>query len=170
VTGWRIHHGQRRRMSFRARSRATVKGGHRQCRDLEREFVEWYCSEPRLAFTRTIVLRYRISLEQRQFAPAQITNGRVFRSINMAGRIWGDGMTPKVLWEVVRDAATRSGIEKLAPHDLRRTVRPSMSSGGRRVGSDSISAWACFHSNYESGSSQKERSKPRKGRHRSPLS
>ena len=30
-------------------------------------------------------------------------------------------MTPKVLWEVVKDAAARSGIEKLAPHDLRRT-------------------------------------------------
>jgi site-specific recombinase XerD len=26
-------------------------------------------------------------------------------------------MTPKVLWEVVKDAAARSGIEKLAPHD-----------------------------------------------------
>jgi len=25
------------------------------------EFVEWYCSEPRLAFNRTVVLRYRIS-------------------------------------------------------------------------------------------------------------
>jgi len=218
------------------------------------EFVEWYCSEPRLAFNRTVVLRYRISLEQRQFAPstinlrlaavrriayeaadsgllspelaagirrvkgvrrlgvrvgnwltaeqgkrlleatsadtlrtkrnqamlslligcglrraellgltmnsiqlreehwvianlvgkgghirtvpiplwvkqavdvwiesAQIASGRVFRSINKAGKIWGDGMTPKVLWEVVKDAATRLGIEKLAPHDLRRT-------------------------------------------------
>ena len=52
---------------------------------------------------------------------AQITTGRVFRSINKAGKIWGDGMTPKVLWEDVKDAATRSGIEKLAPHDLRRT-------------------------------------------------
>ncbi len=36
---------------------------------------------------------------------AQITTGRVFRSINKAGRIWGDGMTPKVLWEIVKDAA-----------------------------------------------------------------
>jgi len=45
----------------------------------------------------------------------------VFRAINKAGRIWGDGMTPKVLWEVVKDAAARAGIEKLAPHDLRRT-------------------------------------------------
>src|SRR5437762_844507 len=52
---------------------------------------------------------------------AHITTGRVFRAINKAGRIWGDGMTPKVLWEVVKDAAARSGIEKLAPHDLRRT-------------------------------------------------
>jgi len=28
-----------------------------------REFVAWYCSEPRLAFNRTIVLRYRIQLD-----------------------------------------------------------------------------------------------------------
>src|SRR5436190_15990183 len=37
-----------------------------------REFVAWYCSEPRLAFNRTVVLRYRIHLEQRQYAPATI--------------------------------------------------------------------------------------------------
>jgi hypothetical protein len=29
-----------------------------------REFIDWYCSEPRLAFNRTAVTRYRISLEQ----------------------------------------------------------------------------------------------------------
>jgi hypothetical protein len=37
-----------------------------------REFVAWYCSEPRLAFNRTAVLRYRIHLEQRHYAPATI--------------------------------------------------------------------------------------------------
>jgi integrase len=52
---------------------------------------------------------------------AGITEGRVFRAINNAGRIWGDGMSPKVLWDVVRAAAAHAGIEKLAPHDLRRT-------------------------------------------------
>ena len=52
---------------------------------------------------------------------AAITNGSVFRAINKAGRIWGDGMSPKVLWDVVRAAAARASIEKLAPHDLRRT-------------------------------------------------
>ena len=33
-----------------------------------REFIEWYCSEPRLAFNKTVVTRYRISLEQRNYA------------------------------------------------------------------------------------------------------
>ena len=219
-----------------------------------REFVGWYCSEPRLAFNRTVVLRYRIHLEQRHYAPATIklrlaavrriayeaadagllspelaagirrvkgvrrvgvrlgnwltleqgrrllaeadvatprarrahamlatligcglrraelltltlesiqlredhwvvadlvgkgqhirtvpiptwvknaidewtvaagiTHGVVFRAINRAGRVWGDGVSPKVLWHVVRAAAARAGIERLAPHDLRRT-------------------------------------------------
>ncbi len=52
---------------------------------------------------------------------AQISDGRIFRSINKAGKIWGDGMTPKVIWEVVKRAAQAAGIVKLAPHDLRRT-------------------------------------------------
>jgi integrase len=232
----------------------TSKSGQRTYDHAITEFVEWYCSEPRLAFNRTVVLRYRISLEQKQYAPAtinlrlaavrriayeaadsgllspelaadirrvkgvrrlgvrvgnwltaeqgkrllesgsadslrgkrnsamlamligcglrraellgltlqsiqlreehwviadlvgkaghirtvpiplwvkkvvdawveaaQITEGRVFRSINKANRIWGNGMTPKVVWEIVKDAARRAGIDKLAPHDLRRT-------------------------------------------------
>lgn len=52
---------------------------------------------------------------------AGITHGPVFRAINKAGRVWGDGMSPKVLWDVVPAAAARAGIDKLAPHDLRRT-------------------------------------------------
>jgi site-specific recombinase XerD len=54
-------------------------------------------------------------------AAAAITHGRVFRAINKAGRVWGDGMSPKVLWDVVRAEAARAAIDKLAPHDLRRT-------------------------------------------------
>ena len=34
--------------------------------------TRWYCSEPRLAFNRNVVLRYRISLEQKQYAPSTI--------------------------------------------------------------------------------------------------
>ena len=52
---------------------------------------------------------------------AGITEGSVFRAIDKRGRVWGDGMTAKVLWDVVRAAAAAAGIAKLAPHDLRRT-------------------------------------------------
>ena len=235
-------------------SSLTLRSGQRTYDHAIREFVAWYCSEPRLAFNRTVVLRYRIYLEQRQYAPATInlrlaavrrvayeaadagllspelaagirrvkgvrrlgvrlgnwltpeqgrrllehpepatprqlrdhamlamligcglrrgellaltlesiqqreehwvvadlvgkgghvrtvpipqwvksaiaawtaaatiTEGPVFRAINKAGRIWGHGMSPKVLWDVVRAAAAQAGIERLAPHDLRRT-------------------------------------------------
>jgi hypothetical protein len=37
-----------------------------------RDFIEWYCSEPRLAFNKTVVTRYRIDLEQRKYAPSTI--------------------------------------------------------------------------------------------------
>jgi len=37
-----------------------------------REFIEWYCSEPRLAFNRTVVTRYRIALEQHRYAASTI--------------------------------------------------------------------------------------------------
>src|SRR5258706_15241538 len=232
----------------------TSRSGQRTYDRAITDFVDWYCSEPRLAFNRTVVLRYRICLEQKQYAPTTInlrlaavrriayeaadsgllspelaagirrvkgvrrigvrvgnwltaeegkrllagadrgslrgkrdyamiamlvgcglrrgellalrvdsvqsreehwviadlvgkaghirtvpipswvkvaidewkeagciTEGAILRSINKPGRVWGTGMTPKVLWEVVRAAATRAGIEKLAPHDLRRS-------------------------------------------------
>jgi hypothetical protein len=53
-------------------SSLTSKSGQRTYDHAIREFVAWYCSEPRLAFNRTVVLRYRIYLEQRQYAPATI--------------------------------------------------------------------------------------------------
>jgi hypothetical protein len=50
----------------------TSRSGQRTYDHAIREFVAWYCSEPRPAFNRTVVLRYRIHLEQRQYAPATI--------------------------------------------------------------------------------------------------
>ena len=50
----------------------TSASGQRTYDHAIREFVAWYCSEPRLAFNRTVVLRYRIHLEQRGYAPATI--------------------------------------------------------------------------------------------------
>ena len=219
-----------------------------------REFIDWYCSEPRLAFNKTVVTRYRISLEQRHYAPstinlrlaavrrlayeaadcgllspdsaagirrvkgarrlgvrignwltaeegrrmigafgasalkqrrnramiavligcglrraeaaalkfedvqlreehwviadlngkgghirtvpmpnwvktvidewailAGINSGPLFRAINKAGRVFGNGFTPKVIWSIVKEGAANCGLVGLAPHDLRRT-------------------------------------------------
>jgi site-specific recombinase XerD len=36
------------------------------------DFIAWYCSEPRLAFGKHVVLRYRIELESQLLAPATI--------------------------------------------------------------------------------------------------
>ncbi|HEY3617052.1 MAG TPA: tyrosine-type recombinase/integrase [Candidatus Sulfotelmatobacter sp.] len=51
---------------------------------------------------------------------AGISTGRIFRRVNRFGKIWGEGITPKAIWHVVKAAALRAGIQNLAPHDLRR--------------------------------------------------
>src|SRR2546426_1692477 len=251
----------------------TSKSGQRSYDRAITDFVDWYCSEPRLAFNRTVVLRYRISLEQKQYAATTINlrlaavrrvafeaadsgllspelaagirrvkgvrrigvrvgnwltaeqskrllagadrgslrgkrnyamlamligcglrrgellalrvdsiqlreehwviadllgkaghirtvpipgwvkvaidewkeasgviEGALFRAINKAGWVWGTGMAAKVLWEVVRAAATRAGIERLAPHDLPSQLRAALPPGRRRTGSDPVPA------------------------------
>ena len=54
-------------------------------------------------------------------AAAEISAGTIFRRVSRLGQPWGDSLTPKAIWHVVRAAAQRTGIKKLAPHDLRRT-------------------------------------------------
>src|SRR5215467_16028743 len=36
------------------------------------DFIAWYCSEPRLAFSKHVVLRYRIEVESRHLSPSAI--------------------------------------------------------------------------------------------------
>jgi integrase len=60
-----------------------------------------------------------------------ITTGILLRSINKAGRVWGTGFSPKVIWGVVKQKAKDCEIQSLAPHDLRRTcARPCHQAGG----------------------------------------
>ncbi len=37
-----------------------------------RDFIDWYCLEPRLAFNKTVVTRYRINLDQAHYAASTI--------------------------------------------------------------------------------------------------
>jgi site-specific recombinase XerD len=52
---------------------------------------------------------------------AAISDGPIFRRVNRLGRVWGEGITPKAIWHIVKAAAVRAEIANLAPHDLRRT-------------------------------------------------
>ena len=62
---------------------------------------------------------------------AGIDRGKIFRRVTKMGRILGERMTEKAVWHIVKDSAKRIGLEKLAPHDLRRTcARLCHASGG----------------------------------------
>lgn len=52
---------------------------------------------------------------------ANIANGPVFRAIHRADRVWGAGVSTKVIWTVVRNRAKACALDNIAPHDLRRT-------------------------------------------------
>jgi integrase len=52
---------------------------------------------------------------------AGINGGTIFRRVSRLDKIWGDKITPKAIWHVVKAAAKRADIKNLAPHDLRRT-------------------------------------------------
>ena len=51
---------------------------------------------------------------------AGINAGSLFRRVSSAGRVWGEAVTEKPVWHVVKAFAANIAISKLAPHDLRR--------------------------------------------------
>jgi site-specific recombinase XerD len=52
---------------------------------------------------------------------AGIHGGMIFRRVSRLGKPWGEAITPKAIWHVLKAAAKRAAIKELAPHDLRRT-------------------------------------------------
>jgi site-specific recombinase XerD len=52
---------------------------------------------------------------------ADIHSGRLFRCVCRAGKWWGDGITEKVVWHVVKTYSRQTGLSNVAPHDLRRS-------------------------------------------------
>lgn len=54
-------------------------------------------------------------------AAAGVRGGRLFRCVCRAAKTWGDFMTDRVVWHVVKDHAAKLGLSQLAPHDLRRS-------------------------------------------------
>jgi len=79
---------------------------------------------------------------------AGINTGSLFRRVSSAGRVWGDAVTEKLVWHVVKEFAAKTGVSKLAPHDLRRSLRPPLSRRWRRTGADSGSAGPCLGADH----------------------
>jgi site-specific recombinase XerD len=66
-------------------------------------------------------------------AAAGITEGRIFRAVARAGKIWGDGISQNVVWYVVKGCCERAGLLHIAPHDLRRTCAKLCHTSGGEI-------------------------------------
>jgi integrase len=82
------------------------KRGYRHAID---EFIQWYCSEPRLSFNKTVVTRYRIYLENRHLASGTI-NGRLAAVRRLAYEAADAGLLSSELAAGIRRV---KGVKKL---------------------------------------------------------
>jgi len=57
----------------------------------------------------------------RWISAAAVVAGRVFRAVSRHGTPWGKGISENVIWYLVRRCAERMRLDRVAPHDLRRT-------------------------------------------------
>ena len=81
------------------------------------EFVEWYCSEPRLSFSKTVVLRYRIHPESRHLAPGLFRNAASVRLLGGSRAIRTRSVLPPFSYHDGTHLGDRAG--RGAPLELR---------------------------------------------------
>src|SRR5580692_4970952 len=53
--------------------------------------------------------------------PAGVVDGYIFRPVNRGGRIQGDVLSEKVVWQMLKPYAKAAGVAGIAPHDCRRS-------------------------------------------------
>lgn len=62
---------------------------------------------------------------------AGIQDGKIFRKVDRLDRTWGEGLSVKAVWHIVKDSAKQAGLPNIAPHDLRRScARLCQTAGG----------------------------------------
>src|ERR1017187_6934685 len=71
---------------------------------------------------------------------AEISGGTIFRRVNRMGKVWGDGITPKEIWHIVKGAAQRAGIKNPAPPRFAPQLRQVVPLGGWRTRTNPVSA------------------------------
>ena len=93
--------------------------GHLQQREEHWAFVDL---KGKAGHTRTIPMPTWVKqILDQWLRAANITSGKLCRRVHKMGKAWGERLTEKAVWHVVREYAEKSNINKLAPHDLRRT-------------------------------------------------
>jgi len=75
---------------------------------------------------------------------AAIDRGRLFRKVNKVGRTWGDGMTVKAVWHIVKESARSIGGSEVGAARSATDLCSALSCFGRRVRADPISFGARF--------------------------
>src|ERR1700686_2867901 len=103
-------------------NRLTSPDAQRGYRHAIDEFVDWYCSEPRLALNRTVVLRYRSHLESRQLAPGTI-NLRLGAVRRLAYEAADCGLLSADLAAGIRRVIVRGLFDRIVGISIRRKTR-----------------------------------------------
>jgi len=53
---------------------------------------------------------------------AAVTEGHLFRPVNRGDQVFGERMSAKVVWQMLKTYVAGAGLPDIAPHDLRRTT------------------------------------------------
>jgi site-specific recombinase XerD len=77
-------------------------------------------------------------------AAAAIDRGRLFRRVNKVGRTWGDGMTVKAVWHIVKGIRQKHRRGEVGAPRSAEDLRSALPRIGRRVGADPVSPGARF--------------------------
>jgi hypothetical protein len=86
--------------------------------------------DPRLCALRRVPNWVKETLDA-WLTAAGIESGPLFRCVCRAGKPWGQSISEKTVWHVVKKTAASMNIPSLAPHDLRRScARLCHDSGG----------------------------------------
>ena len=83
---------------------------------------------------RTVAIRVWVKAALDDWAAAAgITEGRIFRAVARAGKVWGNGISQNVVWYVVKTCCEKAGLQHIAPHDLRRTCAKLCHTSGGEI-------------------------------------
>src|SRR5580658_3376694 len=65
---------------------------------------------------------------------AAVTVGHLFRPVNRGDQVFGERLSEKVVWQMLKSYVVAAGLPDIAPHDLRRTTAKLCRAAGGELG------------------------------------